>query len=1820
MKAKKDISKIEASASLPPKAEIIKSSNLFPVVGIGASAGGLDAFKKLLKAIPEDSGMAYVLVQHLDPTHESMLPELLQKVTKIPVLEIADDIKVQPNHIYVIPSNKMMVATDGVLLLAPRPAKNRNERNLPIDLFFTSLAEVHQSHAIGVVLSGTATDGTLGLKAIKDHGGITFAQDEESAAYDSMPHSAAQAGVVDFILPPEKIPQKLLEVISIINVSSDDEQRLPLQDEEVFKQVLSLLRIRKGTDFTYYKQSTIRRRILRRMVLNKKEASADYLKFLRENKTEQDLLYQDLLIPVTSFFRDEKSFDNLCETVFPYIVKNKPAGEPIRIWVAGCSTGEEAYSIAICLKEYFGDNQRFVQIFATDLSEPAIAKARHGIYTKTELNAVTPQRLNEFFTKTNGSYLVNKNVRDMCVFALHNFLKDPPFGKMDLISCRNVLIYMEPYLQKKALTTFHYSLNPKGFLLLGKSETTSGVPDLFASAAKNDKLYSRKDTPGRFVHVASQRSEQNFSHANANLNNENTRTDFQKTADDILLRKYTPAGVVVNETLDIVHFRGNTSSYLEQSPGKPTHNIIQMAKNGLAFELRNILHKAKKEKAPVIKESIPIEINGSLRYINIEAMPLPNTIEPHYLILFHDTSFSSQQSLVINKKSHGKTTKDDRELRIQQLEQELAQTREDMRSITEDQEASNEELQSANEELLSGSEELQSLNEELETGKEELQSTNEELIVVNQEMISLNELVTASRDYAEAIIVNLREPLLVLDKNLRIKKANDAFYKTFRVNEPETEGVLIYDIGNKQWDIPALRTLLEKILPEKSVFNDFEVTHTFSSIGERVMLLNAREVINKNSSEKLILLSIEDITERKKAQEVINKSGEHFRYLVKELPAAVYSCDAQGRINFYNDAAIKIWGREPEIGKELWCGSFKMLKLDGSPLPLDSSPMAMAIKEGRAITTGEEIIIERPDGSRSIVQEYPQREFGMSGEITGAINMGFDVTDRVIAKNKIEESEKKFRQLAELMPQKVWTADAEGNKNYFNQTLLDYAGMSFEELRDHGWEKIIHPEDWEKDKRQWEESISTGKDYESENRFLRKDGKYLWHLTLAVPLKDEDGKIKMWLGSKTEIQEQKEQKEELEKSVLRRTLELQEANKALEGKHQELFLTREKLMNEYSRSLIEASLDPLVTINADGKITDMNKAFATITDVHQQMLIGTDFCLYFTDPQKAREIQAEVFSKGVVTNFPLTIIDGEPTEVLFNGSVYKDENRKVLGAVLVARDITEQKRTEKEFTEARIFAELATAIAEDAKIKAENATKLANEAVHAKQQFLSNMSHEIRTPMNAIIGFTKVILKTELSAKQKEYLTAIKMSGDALIVLINDILDLAKVDAGKMTFEQVPFKMASSITSMLHLFEIKTQEKNLTLVKEYDNKIPEVLVGDPVRLHQIILNLLSNAVKFTSNGGVKVSVRLLHEDEEHAAIEFAVSDTGIGIPAEKIENIFDNFHQASSSTARLFGGTGLGLAIVKQLVEQQGGSIHVNSTVDEGSTFSFILTFKKTKAEAELTTEILELDTEIKHIKVLVVEDMALNQLLMKTLLDDFGFERDIAANGKIAIEKLQNKSYDIILMDLQMPEMNGFEATEYIRNTLNSKIPIIALTADVTTVDVAKCRAVGMNDYISKPVDERLLYSKIIGLVKKPSPTKYPEPNRNESAEDKQVKCIDLAYLTQRTKSNPALMLEMISIYLEQTPPLISAMRQSTQDKDWDMLYAAVHKLIPSFSIMGINNDFEQMARKVQEYASTRQQTEKIPDLVLQLENVCTQACTELTVEFHRIKTSSNE
>jgi PAS domain S-box-containing protein len=643
-----------------------------------------------------------------------------------------------------------------------------------------------------------------------------------------------------------------------------------------------------------------------------------------------------------------------------------------------------------------------------------------------------------------------------------------------------------------------------------------------------------------------------------------------------------------------------------------------------------------------------------------------------------------------------------------------------------------------------------------------------------------------------------------------------------------------------------------------------------------------------------------------------------------------------------------------------------------------------------------------------------------------------------------------------------------------------------------------------------------------------------------------------------------------------------------------VIVIREKLLSKYSRSLIEASLDPLITISSEGKITDMNEALVEITGITREKIKGTDFFDYFTEPEKAKKVYEEAFAKGYVVNSPLTIRhkDGKVTDVLFNGSTYKDERGNILGIVIVARDVTEQKRFEQELIEAKSKAE---------------------EAMRAKQQFLSNMSHEIRTPLNAIIGFTNVIAKTHLDEKQKEYINAIKLSGDSLIVLINDILDLAKVDAGKMTFEEHPFKLEESVQSMLKMFDTKVSEKEIKLINNYDNSIPEVVIGDPVRLHQILMNLVSNAIKFTSQGNVTINTKLLNENDESITIRFDIQDTGIGIPKDKIEKIFDNFQQATTGTTRLFGGTGLGLSIVKQLVEAQGGKVFVESEDGKGSTFSFILSFLKTTEKITVpSSDSIELKDVGKNINILVAEDIKFNQLLMKTILEGFGFTMDIAENGKLAIEKVKSHKYDLILMDLQMPEMNGFEATEFIRQNIDAHIPIIALTADVTTVDVKKCRAIGMTDYISKPVDDKLLYKMIMDYVK-PDENHIKKTSTTEKVEEE--KHINLNYLKELTGGKQEGMVLMIKAYLEETPTLLKALKDNIKDQNWDGVGAAAHSIIPSFSMLGMDSKYEKMARTIQELTTKKEKLDSVEGIVLELQKACEIAMTELEEELTHLE-----
>ncbi len=870
--------------------------NPFSIVAIGASSGGLEAVTELLKYLPPDTGMAYIFIQHLSPDHKSILVSLLAKSTKMVVQEIEDMERIVPDNVYVIPYNKGIEVTDGHIKLVPR---SKNGPAMSIDLLFSSLAETHKEGAIGVVLSGNASDGTMGLKAIKHEGGITFAQDN-SAKYNSMPESAISEGVADFILPPKEIALELDRISKHASKRIKDAKagrEITIDDNDPdLKTILRILHEGVGVDFSHYKMNTIKRRILRRMFFYKISTFKEYMKLLKTNNSEIEVLYNDLLINFTDFFRDAEAFRYFKTTLFPKLLRDKAQNETLRIWVVACATGEEAYSIAMLLIEILGKRfpGKHVQIFATDLSEHAIKKARSGLYTKSEVQAVSPKRLERFFTKVGENYRVAKPVRDMCSFAPHNILSNPPFSRIDLISCCNLLIYLDTDMHKKVLSTFHYALNDRGCLMLGKSETV-GSSQLFTQINRQHKIYSRKEAARRLPDLLPRVLRPAIAEKEAPAYKKTIVIDPVTTdaaINTIIFSRFLPAYVVINQAMVIMQFKGATSRYLEHSTGKATLNILNMARPEIAFELLDAINKAFESKQEVHKSDIEIKDRTILHNIALDVIPL-QTEEPLYLVVF-----TEQEHVEYEYNSEAGTTANgtgpaEKNNSIKKLREELAVVRAELVSVSEEKEKENKIFQAAKEEILSGNEEFQCMNEELETSKEEIESANEELITANQELQTRNELLAEAYDYSEAIVSTLHEPMLVLDKDLWVKSANKAFYKKFNVLQQDTEGRLLYELGNHQWNIPSLRDLLESIIPKETYFYDYEITHAFPNVGKRTVLLNARRILQKVHHEQLILLAFTDITEqsqnrkeeKKKLEGIIAERTAELAQSNKELEA-----------------------------------------------------------------------------------------------------------------------------------------------------------------------------------------------------------------------------------------------------------------------------------------------------------------------------------------------------------------------------------------------------------------------------------------------------------------------------------------------------------------------------------------------------------------------------------------------------------------------------------------------------------------------------------------------------------------------------------------------------------------------------------------------------------------------------------------------------------------------------------------------------------------------------------------------------------------------
>ncbi len=846
----------EVRAGVPPQNDKLESLNEqeaqpdaraarngFPVVAIGASAGGLEAFSQLLAHLPPTTGMAYVLIQHLDPTHISQLPGILSKRSKMPVLEVHADTLVEPDHIYVIAANENLRIEKGVLLTVPRPVSGV-AGNKAIDAFMESLAHDLGSRSFGVVLSGTASDGTLGLRAIKAEGGITFAQEPSSAKFDGMPSSAIAAGAVDFVMPPEAIAKQLVS-LSYHPYVARSAPALPAEAATVvdadLSPIFSAVRAATGVDFTYYKHNTLRRRIERRMAMHDIADIREYTRRLRHDPAEAKTLAQEFLINVTSFFREPGISESLRETVLPALIEGRAPDDQIRVWIPGCSTGEEAYTLAINLMEFFeARGVAFgVQIFATDLSDSVIERARAGFYPENAVAGLSEERLKRFFIKRDRVYQVNQSLRNLCVFAKQDVTKDPPFSKIDLISCCNLLIYLGPVLQKRVISVFHYALKPGGFLMLGSSESANSYAEAFQIIDRKRKIYSKKKGA---THLTADLAGESHSVGmiapqSATAESVAPLKEIQKQVDRMLLSEYAPAGVIVDDSMQVLHVRGDTGAYLQFPPGEPTTDLTRLVRPGLLAALKSAVRKARHQGAPVTESGLRLEGNGRLPNVDLRVSPIrdPHGTEQYFLIVFDDKRGAAEpphRSKAKSSKTSGRIANSDEILR---LEQELRATRDYLQSIIESQEAATEELRSANEEA-------QATNEELDTAKEELQATNEELNTVNDELRARNTEQSTLNSELRKLLESINIPLVMVGRNLQIRWFTPAMEPLLNLLPsdqgrpitdlhsaviPNFKDLLVAALAGEQntsleMESPAGRWLSLRILPYRGVGNAIE--------------------------------------------------------------------------------------------------------------------------------------------------------------------------------------------------------------------------------------------------------------------------------------------------------------------------------------------------------------------------------------------------------------------------------------------------------------------------------------------------------------------------------------------------------------------------------------------------------------------------------------------------------------------------------------------------------------------------------------------------------------------------------------------------------------------------------------------------------------------------------------------------------------------------------------------------------------------------------------------------------------------------------------
>ena len=1558
----------------PSKPQII-------VVGIGASAGGLHALEEFFEHLNSNSNAAYVVIQHLSPDFKSLMKELLERCTRMAVYRIEEGMELQPNSIYLIPPGKNLVLNGEKFHLTTQKVRSNGELNFPIDVFFESLAQTTQEYSIGIVLSGTGSDGSKGLVEINRVGGFTLVQEPASAQFDGMPRSAIATGIVDRVLPPSELARKTYQLVCSAGLTTSGADPTSVIAPTAIQQIADILNDRESIDFSNYKTSTLARRIYRRYSISGCSSLDEFIQLLTVSAEECSNLRHDLLISVTQFFRDRPVWDYLAREVVPPLITEASANTELRCWVTACATGEEAYSLAMLLDEAISQLDKPLQfkIFATDIDEMALEKAARGIYTPANVEKIEPERLERYFVEKDGGWQIARELRKKILFAPHNLTRDVGFTRMNLISCRNILIYFQPQLQQRVLRNLHYSLASQGILLLGEAETLGRIESEFKVLDKKNKIFQKKrdvrlNLPWRGIE---ERPTPRSPYLQAKASRSDRFEPILDRAFSSFLAKYRATCFLVDRQHKLFHTFNDGIEVLKMPKGKMTTDITKLILKDLQLPLITALHRAKGERTPTSYAGIKVGRAPQQRYLKLEVTYHESSklADDYFAIVVQEDNLPSQ---VAGEKFEVDATTSQR---IIELDYELQQTRENLQATIEELEATNEEQQATNEELTASNEELQSTNEELH-------SVNEELFAVNAEYQSKIEELTELNNDVYNLLRSTDIGVVFLDRQLKIRKFTPAATVAINLVEADINRPLEHITHNL--DCQDLISLLQSTIETKEVV-DREVKLVKQDFS---LLMRVHPYLLENGRLDGVVISFVDINELKTIQKQVHQVN---------------------------------------------------LDLQQSQLQL-----------------------------RQLNQQLEAR-----------------VAERTQA---LQNSEARLRAILETTTSIIYIKDLEGKYLLVNPQYLEFLNLSEAEILGKNDRDLFAGVIADSLIAHDREVIASQSVLRFEEQVAIGDRPLHTYISIKAPLIDENGKVYAVCGISTDISEQKSTEAELRESANRERTILE-----IVAKIRETLELSEIFQNATDKLRETLNCDRLVLyrFNSDWS----GKFVSESVTAGWTPLLGSDIETGWNDTclQKTRGGNCSDFNYSFVVND----VDRADLSECHRG-MYDLIQAKSFCIVPVFRGNTLwgllaayqncYPRTWKE-GEIRLLAQtgvqlgislsqvdLFTQIQHQAQ-QLQQAKEAAEAANQAKSAFIAHTSHELRTPLNAILGFAQILQQESDPESNKRGLEVIRQSGQHLLTLIDDILCIAKIEAGKLQLELRDFIFPAFLDNLAAIVRVRCQQKAIAFEYRTLAELPTIIRGDETRLRQLLLNLLSNAVKFTSEGQVTFQVGHVSDFStadstgltEPNAFRFYIQDTGSGIPQNKLQDIFLPFYQLNShQLAR--EGTGLGLTIAQSLAEQMGGKIVITSEEGVGSAFWFDLAFPSTEASIIATLDRSD-DLDIVAYRgsarrLLVVDDLDNNREILVSFLTLLGFETIEAKSGAEGIALTEQHQPDLLLLDLVLPDLNGWQVVQHLRQkTEFSRLPIIIVSASIQAQDRIYSYKVGASDFLAKPLNfEQLL------------------------------------------------------------------------------------------------------------------------------------------------------